>query len=128
MRLIPCFSSYLAIGSLVAAGAAGCARSGEATRIPPAPIAYRWPDPTFLPERQCRGGYEAQDLERYLSRARLALTLPGTQSVALDPGRRCITVVVETVGGGRLAELVLRGVAVPRSAVLLRLSAPERRS
>jgi hypothetical protein len=107
---------------------AACAPTTDRARIPPAPIALRWPDPAFLPERQCRGAYDAEDLARYLSRARLALTLPGTRSVALDSGRRCITVVVESVGGGRLAELVMRGVSVPRGAVLLMLESPERSS
>ncbi len=49
------------------------------------------------------------------------MSLPGTQSVAVDNARRCITVQVQSVGSGRLAELVLRGVAVPRTAVLLTL-------
>jgi hypothetical protein len=117
-----------ATGFGAAVATAACAPSADRARIPPSPIALRWPDPAFLPERQCRGAYDPQDVERYLSRARLALSLPGTRSVALDPGRRCITVVVESVGGGRLAELVMRGVSVPRGAVLLRLESPERRS
>jgi hypothetical protein len=107
---------------------AACSRTTDSAGIPPAPIAFHWPDPTFLPERQCRGGHAPEDLQRYLSRARLALTLPGTRSVALDAQRSCITVVVESVGSGRLAELVMRGVAVPRRAVLLRLGQSGRRS
>jgi hypothetical protein len=106
---------------------AACSTATESARIPPAPIAFRWPDPAFLPERQCHGGHAPEDLERYLSRARLALTLPGTRSVTLDAQRSCITVTVEGVGSGRLAELVMRGVAVPRSAVLLRIGEAGRR-
>jgi hypothetical protein len=95
-----------------------------APRVQPAPVAPEatmWPDPAFVPERQCHGRYAIQDLERYLPRARLAMSLPGTQTVTFDPTRRCITVRVESVGSGRLAELVLRGVSVPRKAVLLQL-------
>jgi hypothetical protein len=98
---------------------AGCAPPAQPA--PVAPEAAIWPDPTFAAERQCRGRYAAQDLERYLPRARLAMSLPGTQAVTLDPKRGCITVRVEGVGSGRLAELVLRGVSVPRTAVLLQL-------
>ena len=78
-----------------------------------------WPDPTYLPERQCHGDYRVEDLNRYLPRARLALWLPSTRSVKLDEQRRCLVVTVESYGTGRLAELLLRGVAVPRRAVLL---------
>lgn len=106
---------------------AGCANA-TASRIPPAPIASLWPDPTFSPERQCQGIYRSEDLERYLSRARLALVLPDTRSVSLDNEARCITIVVDGVGAGRLAELVMRGVSVPRKAVLLRLSTPVQQS
>lgn len=104
--------------------ALACAPVPQAGRIPPAPIALRWPDPAFLPERQCQGAFNVDDLTRYLPRAHLALWLPSTRAVALDTARRCITVTVETVGTGRLAELVLRGVAVPRSAILLQLTDP----
>ena len=100
---------------------AGCATSAASARIPPAPVLLHWPDPAFAPERQCRGSYKPEDLARYLPRARLAMSLPGTQSVGVDNGRRCLTVNVHSVGSGRLAELVLRSVAVPRRAVLLRL-------
>jgi hypothetical protein len=79
-----------------------------------------WPDPAFLPERQCRGRYATEDLERLVPRAKLALWLPGTRSVAIDPTRHCITISVESIGAGRLAELVIRGVSVPRRAVFLR--------
>jgi hypothetical protein len=80
-----------------------------------------WPDPSFVPERQCRGRYATEELERYVPRAKLALWLPGTRSVAVDPARHCITVTVESIGAGRLAELVIRGVSVPRRAVFLRV-------
>jgi hypothetical protein len=105
-----------------------CAPVAASTTIRPEPRALRWPDPTFSPDRQCRGAYATEDLKRYLSRASLALHLPGTRTVALDPNRRCITVTVESIGGGRLAELLMRGVAVPRRAVLLQLVASERRA
>jgi hypothetical protein len=84
----------------------------------PAAVTH-WPDPTFLPDRQCHGKYNIEDLKAYLPRARVALWLPGTRAVSLDEERRCLVVRVEGTGDGRLAELVLRGVAVPRRAVLL---------
>jgi hypothetical protein len=115
-------------GSLAIAVAIGACAPAAESRIPPAPIAFRWPDPTFAPERQCHGAYHSEDLERYLSRARLALVLPDTRSVTLDNEAHCITIVVDGVGAGRLAELVMRGVSVPRSAVLLRLATPVQRS
>jgi hypothetical protein len=105
-----------------------CAPAASTTRIPPAPIVGRWPETAFLPERQCRGRYAVEELQPYLSRAQLAMWLPSTRSVTLDPGRRCITVTVESVGGGRLAELVMRSMAVPRRAVLLLLAGNTRRS
>jgi hypothetical protein len=99
-----------------------CAPVAEPVRISPTPVAYRWPDPAFLPERQCRGTYAVDQLDRFRSRARLALWLPGTRSVSVDQQRRCLTVTVSGVGDGRLAELVLRGVGIPRRAVLLLLA------
>ena len=116
------------LGCLMAvwSAALGCAPVTETTRIPPAPIVFRWPDPAFLPERQCHGAYTVAELEQYLPRAQVALQLPSTRAVALDAERRCLMVTVEGVGDGRLAELVLRGVAVPRAAVLLQLAEPER--
>jgi hypothetical protein len=81
----------------------------------------RWPDPTFMSDRQCRGRFEAEQLNRFIPRARLTLWLPGTRSVAVDTARRCITIKVESIGAGRLAELVIRGVAVPRRAVFLQV-------
>lgn len=101
--------------------ALACASMAQTDKIPPAPVLTLWPDPTFLPERQCHGRYKVEDLNRYLPRAKLALWLPSTRSVTVDPERRCLVVTVESVGTGRLAELVLRGVAVPRAAILLKV-------
>ena len=115
-----------ALAALAAALSLACAPRTESVRVPPAPVVGRWPEYAFLPERQCHGRYSLEALERYVSRARLALWLPGTRNVALDRDRRCITVTVNSVGGGRLAELIMRGVAVPRSAVLLLLAGSER--
>jgi hypothetical protein len=106
----------------------GCAAGTTSAHIPPAPIVGRWPEYTFLPERQCHGRYALDALERYVSRARLAIWLPGTRNVVLDRERRCITVTVNSVGDGRLAELIIRGVSVPRRAVLLVLAGTERYS
>ena len=119
----------LSIGLVLTAGAvgAGCAPMAPTSRIPPAPIVGQWPETAFLPQRQCRGRYAVEELQPYLSRARLAMWLPSTRSVALDPARRCITVTVESVGGGRLAELIIRSMAVPRRAVLLILAGNTRR-
>jgi hypothetical protein len=103
-----------------------CAPATERSGIPPAPVALRWPDPTFLPERQCHRALPAEQLARYLPRASLALTIPGTRSVTVDHERGCLTIVVDGVGSGRLAELIIRGVSVPRRAVLLLLASPER--
>jgi hypothetical protein len=114
-----------ALCATVAGAVAGCAPASRSS-IPPAPIVFHWPDPAFLPERQCRGEYAAEDVEYYLPSARLALSLPSTRSVGPDPAGRCIKVIVESIGGGRLAELVLRGAAVPRRAVLLTLASSER--
>ena len=110
-----------AIASLFA-----CAPATQRGGIPPAPIALRWPDPAFLPERQCHRALPAERLAGYLPRASLTMTIPGTRSVTLDRERGCLTIVVESVGSGRLAELIIRGVSVPRHAVLLVLAAPER--
>jgi hypothetical protein len=106
--------------------ALGCASAPKTAGIPPAPIVFRWPDPAFLPERQCHGAYSVAELEQFRLRAQRALQLPGTRTVAVDAERRCLTVIVEGIEAGRLAELALRGVAVPRAAVLLQLAEPER--
>jgi hypothetical protein len=121
--------STVTVAALVAVSVigAGCAPA-TAGRIPPAPIASLWPDPTYEPERQCQGAYGPEELQGYLSRARLALVLPDTRAVTLDNEARCINIVVDGVGAGRLAELVMRGVSVPRGAVLLLLATPVQRS
>ena len=124
MRLTPVLPALPLFGLLaLCLTAMACAPAVE-TRIPPAPIISLWPDPTFLPDRQCHGTYPLEELEGYLPRARLAMTLPDTRAVTLDSETRCITIVVDGVGAGRLAELVMRGVSVPRAAVLLRLATP----
>jgi hypothetical protein len=46
--------------------------------------------------------------------------------VTVDHERGCLSIVVDGVGSGRLAELIIRGVSVPRRAVLLLLASPER--
>ena len=99
----------------------GSVSVAESSSISTTRVLLAWPDPAFAPERQCRGSYGPEDLARYLKPARLAMSLPGTRNVRLDNARRCIVVDVHSVGSGRLAELVMRGVAVPRRAVLLRL-------
>jgi hypothetical protein len=72
---------------------------------------------------KCRVGYSASELERYLSRARIALWLPGTRTVALDSEQRCVTVTVDDSSTGRLAKLALRAVSVPRRAIQIQVSA-----
>jgi hypothetical protein len=106
--------------------ASACAPPIGSARTAPVPIVGRWPEPAFAPDQQCRGRHSAEALAGYLPRARLALWLPSTRRVSLDPARRCITVTVSSVGGARLAELIMRGVAVPRRAVLLILTGAER--
>jgi hypothetical protein len=109
-----------AVAVLLVWACLACARLDQTSGVSPAPS--RWPDPAFSADRQCRGTHSVEQLQRYMPRAKVALWLPGTRSVDLDQARRCITMSVESVGGGRLAELVVRGVAVPRGAVLLTLS------
>jgi hypothetical protein len=111
----------VAIASLLA-----CAPATERAGIPPAPITHRWPDPTFLPERQCHRPMPTEHLDGYLRRATLTMAIPGTRSVELDRQRGCVTIVVDGVGTGRLAELIIRGVTVPRRAVLLLLASRPR--
>ena len=111
----------LALGS----AAAGCAPAADSTMLSTGPVVYRWPDPAFLPEVQCHGGYSVAELQTFLPLAEVALQLPGTRAVALDEQRRCLNVVVDGFGSGRMAELLLRGMAVPRTAVMLQMSTPE---
>lgn len=104
----------------------GSSASAQAVKVPPPIIVGQWKEDTFLPERQCHGGYAAADLQQYLSQARVAMWLPDTRSVSLDPSGECITIRVQSLGGARLAELVLRGVNVPRQSVLLLWERPQR--
>ena len=120
--------SAVTVAALVAVSVIGAGCAPATAGIPPAPIASLWPDPTYEPERQCQGGYGPEELQGYLSRARLALELPDTRAVTLDNETGCINIVVDGVGAGRLAELVMRGVSVPRGAVLLLLATPVQRS
>ena len=115
------------LGCLLAlcSAAVGCAPAAESTTFSTGPVVYRWPDPAFLPEVQCHGAYTVAELQEYLPLAQVALYLPGTRAVVVDQERRCLTVTVDGFGAGRLAELVLRGMAVPRTAVLLQLTTPE---
>jgi len=119
--------SFARLGCLMALGSAalGCAPAAESTRIPPSPIVFRWYDPVFLPEIQCHGGYTVAELQQYLPLAQVALQLPGTQAVVVDQQHGCLTVTVDGIGSGRMAALVLRGMAVPRTAVFLQLTNPE---
>ena len=110
----------------VTANLLACAPATQRAGVPPAPIALRWPDPAFLPERQCHRAVPTEHLTSYLPRASLAMTIPGTRSVTVDRERGCLTIVVESVGTGRLADLIIRGVSVPRRAVLLVLASQER--
>lgn len=118
----PLRGQHTLAAALAVFGALACYTQPPA--VPPAPIMFRWPEPAFEPARQCRGEYALADLERYVQRARLALDLPSTVSVDLDRSRGCVCIAVQDVETGRLVELVLRGVAVPRRAVLLELSEP----
>jgi hypothetical protein len=74
--------------------------------------------------KPCAGGTAAPGLEEMLPRARVALDIPGTEQVALDPTRRCIGIQVRTTGTARLVQLLLRGVGVPREAVDLEVVEP----
>jgi hypothetical protein len=112
----------LAVLGLTAATALASAQATDQGPLPPAPILLRWPEPAFEPERQCQRELAVQDLARFLRRARLAMWLPSTRRVQHNEARGCITVTVDDIGTGRLVELLLRGVAVPRSAVLLQLT------
>ena len=71
--------------------------------------------------KPCSGATSVPALEEMLPRVSKALTLPGTDQVAIDPARRCIGVQVRTRGTARLVKLLLRGLDVPREAVELRV-------
>ncbi len=127
MRPIPPPRSLPAILSLALVLCTfGSSAMAQSVKVPPPLIVGQWKEDTFLPERQCHGNYAAADLQQYLTRARVAMWLPDTRSVSLDPSGECITIRVQSLGGARLAELVLRGVAVPRESVLLLWERPER--
>jgi hypothetical protein len=114
----------LTMSILASAVVGACARSAEPP-IPPAPIRGFWPDPAFEPARQCHGTFGLAALASLLPRARLALRLPTTEAVELDSTRRCLRITVEDIETGRFTVLLLRGVGVPRRAVLLQLATPE---
>jgi hypothetical protein len=97
--------SMLALSSATLSSAAAAALT-----ITPVPLA-----------KPCDGRTAVPALEQLLPRARLALDLPGTDQVTLDPTGRCIGIQVRTPGTARLVKLLLRGVEVPRSAVDLRV-------
>jgi len=98
----------------------------QATRpsLPPAPIRGFLPEAEFEPANQCKGEFAVARLERMLPDARLAMRVPATEAVGLDRGRRCITITVQDVETGRLDALLLRGMGIPRRAVLLELTPP----
>jgi hypothetical protein len=110
---------------LVAAVTTGACAPAAEPPIPPAPIRLDLPDPAFEPAAQCHGTFAVTDLERMLPRVRLALWLPATEGVELDSTRRCVVVTVQDVETGRFTALLLRGVGVPRHAVLLQLATPD---
>jgi hypothetical protein len=127
MRLIPPPRSLPAVLSLALVLCSfGSSASAQSVKVPPSIIVGQWKEDTFLSERQCHGHYAAADLQQYLSQARATLWLPDTRSVNLDPSGECITIRVQSLGGARLAELVLRGVNVPRQSVLLLWERPQR--
>jgi hypothetical protein len=76
---------------------------------------------TAASAKPCTGAAGAPALEEMLPRVRVALALPGTDQVALDPTRGCIGVQVRTHGTARLVKLLLRGLEVPREVVELRV-------
>jgi hypothetical protein len=120
--MLPLRLSSLALTGLTLITVPGSAQAPRPVALPPAPILLRWPEPALEPARQCHGQYRPQDLERFLPAARLGLWVPSARTVEVDEGIRCIVVTVDDVGTGRLIELLLRGVAVPRRAVVLQLS------
>ena len=71
--------------------------------------------------KPCDGSATIPGLEGMLPLARVALGIPGTDQVAVDPTGRCIGIQVRTPGTARLVKLLLRGVNIPREAVTLRV-------
>jgi hypothetical protein len=132
MRLIPLafiahrHAALAALALIALAPISARAQLPHAARapIPPAPVLFQWPEPAFDPAIQCHGTYAVADLQRFLPPTRLALSLPGTTRVALDEQHHCIRLDVEDVVSGRQADQIIRGVAVPRDAVLLEISGP----
>jgi hypothetical protein len=76
---------------------------------------------TSTSAKPCSGAAGTPALQEMLPRVRVALQLPGTDQVALDPTRGCIGVQVRTQGTARLVKLLLRGLEVPRETVELRV-------
>lgn len=100
----------------------GAAQEPAGWRPLPVRVAPHWPDPSFDARRQCRPGrHAARDLARYEPAIWVTRWLPGVNAAALDDADGCIHVSVAGEGTGRLAELVLRGMWVPRRAVRLEL-------
>jgi hypothetical protein len=119
MRRIPA----LLLLSLTVPWSAAHAQTGRVV-LPPAPIRGFLPEAEFEPANQCRGEFAMGELERMLPGARLAMRVPATEAVALDRERRCIAVTVQDVETGRLDALLMRGLGIPRGAVLLELTPP----
>jgi hypothetical protein len=113
-----------ALALLILAPVSAVAQARRPVPIPPAPVLFQWPEPAFDPAIQCHGTYAIADLQRFLPPAQVALELPGTTRVALDEQYHCIRLDVEDVVSGREADQIIRGVAVPRDAVLLEISGP----
>lgn len=84
-------------------------------------LALALPPAVFATTKPCSGATGVPMLEELLPRVSLALDLPGTDQVAIDPARGCIGVQVRTSGTARLVKLMLRGLDVPRDAVELRV-------
>jgi hypothetical protein len=116
--------AWAALALLALAPVSARAQAPHTAPIPPAPVLFQWPEPAFDPAIQCHGTYAVADLQRFLHPARVALELPGTTRVDLDERGHCIRLDVEDVVSGRQADQVIRGVAVPRDAVLLEISGP----
>ena len=119
MRRIPA----VLLLSLTLPWSAALAQSDQPA-LPAAPIRGFLLEPEFEPANQCRGEFAVGELERLLPGARLAMQVPATGAVALDPARRCITITVQDVETGRLDALLMRGLGIPRRAVLLELAPP----
>jgi len=122
----PIRSSMVRMCGLVVVSAVmvGCAVAPKPSTVPPAPSFFLWPDPTFLAERQCQGQYSADVVQSYLATAARTMELPSTRAVVMDSVQRCITVTVDDIHGAHIAEVFLRGLAVPRQTVVLKLEAP----